>query len=826
MSYTGLENLNLGGTDPLNMNLSDLNDLDFTLRSELSTAWIYGVNSTGNWVDGRTFVYEFFNYTLTFRYAQDAATLFSYSEQEAFDLFGGPGVYDGILVDLGGQRVLTVDATNSGLTVASGSQRIHFDFDWSTYLSSGLDYDIPAWAFGAGRNGIATLIQQSDVPQMTIFDEGAVAFQFTITPNLVTVKANGETLGVTGEFDTARGNLGEITSLIAGLEDPRLFSRLENSGIEQVTRSNAQGEVIAQITADGSDLVSGTTGDDTYTFQDLGVNFDHTTLQLRNGDDSFEISDLDLTSIEALAGSKTIEGGGGQDTLRIADARDGRVSVNLAAGSLSVLPEGNAPSLIAELKSFEHVEAVLSGADSITVTGSYLANTIDMSGSRSVDIRGRAGDDLLTGARGDDTLRGGTGDDTLDGGVGADYLDGGDGLDEIRAGSGADTIASSDGADDIDGGGGIDLLTFSTAAAGVTLSLRDGSGTANRAEGQMYRGIENVFGSAFGDQITGDRGANGLSGDLGDDLLVGLAGDDDLNGGSGDDTLIGGSGDDVSFGYAGDDLFIAGLGMDRYFGGSGIDTLTYQRSKEGVDINTIPGTAAETDTFDSIEIIIGSRFDDRFVGGSDGNDFFGGAGDDIFLSGAGNDSLVGGNGDDTFIGDQGRDTLEGGGGKDIADYSASFDAIRVNLAFNQGKGGDAQGDKLRSIEDVIGSEYGDVLLGNYKANLLEGGSGDDVLSGGVGNDVLSGGVGRDILTGGSGRDNFVFVTDGGNDLVRDFQNTIDTLDFTEIGLANLQALLATGSQSGDDVVFDLDAFGLSVTVRDTNLAQLENDLLV
>ena len=67
-------------------------------------------------------------------------------------------------------------------------------------------------------------------------------------------------------------------------------------------------------------------------------------------------------------------------------------------------------------------------------------------------------------------------------------------------------------------------------------------------------------------------------------------------------------------------------------------------------------------------------------------------------------------------------------------------------------GGHARGDVLTEIENVIGSEYGDVLAGNDGANRLEGGAGADRLDGGAGEDWVSyqgsnGGVSVDLAAG-------------------------------------------------------------------------------
>ena len=53
----------------------------------------------------------------------------------------------------------------------------------------------------------------------------------------------------------------------------------------------------------------------------------------------------------------------------------------------------------------------------------------------------------------------------------------------------------------------------------------------------------------------------------------------------------------------------------------------------------------------------------------------------------------------------------------------------MDLSAGTGQGGDAQGDALSSIENVIGSNFDDVLTGDTSDNVLDGGAGDDALEG-------------------------------------------------------------------------------------------------
>ncbi|MGJ3626862.1 hypothetical protein AB5I41_08180 [Sphingomonas sp. MMS24-JH45] len=85
-------------------------------------------------------------------------------------------------------------------------------------------------------------------------------------------------------------------------------------------------------------------------------------------------------------------------------------------------------------------------------------------------------------------------------------------------------------------------------------------------------------------------------------------------------------------------------------------------------------------------------------------------------------------GDDWIQGLGGADRIDGGAGIDTASYAASAKGVTVDLtnaAFKggTGQGGDAEGDVLISIENLLGSAHDDVLIGNHLANLLDGAPG-------------------------------------------------------------------------------------------------------
>lgn len=158
----------------------------------------------------------------------------------------------------------------------------------------------------------------------------------------------------------------------------------------------------------------------------------------------------------------------------------------------------------------------------------------------------------------------------------------------------------------------------------------------------------------------------------------------------------------------------------------------------------------EVETSASARLVRGVR-DAELLGVNDlnltgtamGNRLTGNEGDNILKGMAGNDILQGG---------AGKDRMFGGAGQDTADYSTAADGIWVHLSRGMGRFSDAQGDRLFSIENVIGSDHDDRLIGNAKANRLTGNAGDDTLDGGSGRDRLMGQGGNDVLVGSQGAD--------------------------------------------------------------------------
>jgi uncharacterized delta-60 repeat protein len=336
-----------------------------------------------------------------------------------------------------------------------------------------------------------------------------------------------------------------------------------------------------------------------------------------------------------------------------------------------------------------------SGGDSSSVADK-LVNVEDISdiytnNTANQMLTGTDGDDQLSGAFGDDILWGNGGNDMLAAMGGNDLAFGGLGNDLLIGGEG-------EGDDTYVGGEGVDTVKYTSALAGITVDLAEG--TAYSTDGNdaaaigtdLLIDIENVIAGNFNDLLIGNAVANSLEGGAGDDWLRGGDGADALDGGLGSDTA------DYSDKIA--DVAVTLNGA--------------------VDASVMVGGVAE-DTLRSIENLIG---------------------------GAGNDALTGDGADNSFRGGEGADTLDGGAGSDTADYSDKIADVEVTLngAIDAMVmvGGVAE-DTIRSIENVIGGAGNDVLTGDAAGNILSGSDGDDTLQGAAGNDRLDGGFDADTV---------------------------------------------------------------------------------
>ncbi len=227
------------------------------------------------------------------------------------------------------------------------------------------------------------------------------------------------------------------------------------------------------------------------------------------------------------------------------------------------------------------------------------------------------------------------------------------------------------------------------------------------------------------------------------------------------DTLVGTSGPDYICGLGGNDT-IKGLdGDDVVVGGPGSDTIDYSGAPDAVEVDLSAAAAlgfgTGTDALQEVENITGSTYADTLTGDAGANVLRGAQNRDTLVGGAGNDHLLGEGQKDVLAPGAGADTVDGGEGTDEVSYQDS-PAVVVDLALGTTRSATGN-DVLRGLEDVVGSDFADTILGDGLPNELVGGLGVDRLEGRAGNDRLYGWLGKDSMNGGAGAD----FCDGGSD---------------------------------------------------------------
>ena len=173
-----------------------------------------------------------------------------------------------------------------------------------------------------------------------------------------------------------------------------------------------------------------------------------------------------------------------------------------------------------------------------------------------------------------------------------------------------------------------------------------------------------------------------------------------------------------------------------------------------------------------------------------------------------------------MIGGSGADALNGFTGVSIASYSTSATTVNINLATNINSGGDATGDLIYGINNVIGSASPDVIVGNSSANILTGGSGADTLTGSSGADIF-----KYLSSADSG------TASGLRDIITDFvkgSDKIDVVNFVSVfNFISTNAFTGTAQeinyvQVAGNTIVGLDADGNGTLDMQIELTGLHN----
>jgi Ca2+-binding RTX toxin-like protein len=347
----------------------------------------------------------------------------------------------------------------------------------------------------------------------------------------------------------------------------------------------------------------------------------------------------------------------------------------------------------------DYVYSSQNGEDGYVLNSNLNSNIIYTSQGDST-VHGGSTTDTIYGQAGDDTIYGNSGNDTLSGGSGANTIDGGDGSDTLNYDfverlSALEAIEIKDYISDDEFeqiitviNDGVTINLEDGTASGITLNedyytaittTAPSSGVADYDSlmptfNDTFTNIENISATNYDDTVYGDSNDNTLSGLSGDDSLYGNAGDDKLSGGDGDDYLEAGTDSEV---------------------GTNLDSL--------IDMSDLSNP--------NIGIV------DLYTN-------FG----DIIDGGAGEDTI----GFEDIVNTAGTDE----GVRVFLDTSDDGESNEAGIAYGAST---AMGvDLIMNIENVIGSNYDDILVGNDSDNTLQGLGGDDSVVGIGGTNYLYG----------------------------------------------------------------------------------------
>jgi Ca2+-binding RTX toxin-like protein len=632
--------------------------------------------------------------------------------------------------------------------------------------NDGLD-DVVIGAHGDQPNGTLSgtsfvLFGKSAIDLIASSDTGSSDVDNVTGDRTPTIEFAAEA-GVTVEIDWDDGN-GFVAAASAGtgaaqqetLATPYAANGAKNiqvrltNGLNETTVETLQIQIVSQATPgdDVIDLSFSTTN------EEIGGLAGNDIILTGTGDDV----------LRGMAGDDILGGGPGADDHFGGSGNDTVTYFNAAAGLTAdlIMPSKNTGDAAGD--TYSQIQNLIGSEFNDFLWGTFAANSIEGLGGND-QLFGRAGDDILNGGLGDDLLNGGTGADMLIGGGGSDtasyltasgpvivdletpasntgeaagdtfvqisniagtsafndqlfgsadnnILFGGGGADFLQGRAGDDNLIGAGdndildggaGGDILNGGAGIDTADYRSATGGVTADLTDPLNNTGDAAGDTYVGIENIQGSNFDDTLTGDAVANTLLGNDGNDVLNGMDGDDTLTG------LIG------------NDILDGGAGADMLLGGAGLNTASYGSAAAGVRADlaaagTNTGDAAG-DSYNQIQNLVGSSFDD-FLGGTAAANFLeGGDGNDTLWGRGGGDTSTGGAGDDQFF------YQNGFGIETITDFEALNDQETISLiqVSNITDFADLAANHLTQVgaDAVITDGAGQIILQNVQVTDLD-----------------------------------------------------------------------------------------------------------
>ncbi len=534
---------------------------------------------------------------------------------------------------------------------------------------------------------------------------------------------------------------------------------------------------IGSLAENGTDIISGGAGVDTYIFSPNNGHIEITDFEAGDGGDDFVLDAIlygafgyDPTTNPFATGYIHLEQSGNDVLIQL--DRDGTGSAW-------------SPQTVATLKDVQLASLTADNFDGWSPTATA-GETIVGTVNDDSNLTGHGGDDLIFALAGNDSLDGGAGDDFLVGDDGNDTLQGGGGGDVMFGGGGDDYYYVDDIGDFIaeDSTLGIDDGGYDKVAASISYTLTDF--------------VEEL-------DLIGTGNING-TGNSGDNWIFDNAGNNSLSGGDGNDTLVSTTG-----------------GIDTLVGGNGEDTYWISNASTVItETNTTEWDAV----WSSVSYTLGANLEEldllgaaniNATGNAGVNFLYGNGGNNVLNGMSGNDSLIGNAGNDTLQGGGGGDTMWGGSGDDVYYVDNVGDSVYEYAAPGVDDGGY---DKVISSISYTLPTYVEELdllgtgningFGNASDNYIVGNSGNNVLRGFDGNDTLvSTNGGNDVLIGGDGDDTYwinnastVIAENNVTDWDAVWSSVSYTLDFNleELDLLGSANINATGN-AGDNWLF-------------------------
>jgi serralysin len=457
-------------------------------------------------------------------------------------LLGGIG--NDLLVGAGGNDVLhggagndaiwgdATDATGGGSGIGFGSGLYTHD---NVHDAAGTAYNLTNTFSLASNPNIenATTVAHTTMRYTSAGGGEPQWYQITLNAGSVLRLDIDATLGGLDSYVRVF-SAGDLTTPVRsnddGGTDPGSTSSLDSRLVYTVTATGTYYIVVGSFPGGTTPLGAG----DGY---DLHVSVsDPPTVQL--GTDGTGGAD----SLSGSAGNDSLYGGIGNDILYGGAGAD---LLNGGSGTRDrVIYSDSTAGLRVDLLSPAANTGIATGDTFVGVEDLYGSNFNDslLGNSGANVIWGANGNDIFYGRDGADTIYGGNGNDVLFGGVGADRLDG--------------------------GAGSRDRAAYSDSATGLRVDLLTPANNTGIATGDIFVGIEDLYGSNYNDSLVGNSGANVIWGANGNDVIYGREGSDTIYGGNGNDILYGGAGPDTLDGGAGMDSFVFNTSLS-----GGVDTI-------------------------------------------------------------------------------------------------------------------------------------------------------------------------------------------------------------------------------------------------------------